>query len=320
MVANNRDLRLRTYIKRALRIASMPILIPITIRDRPKHVDHFPDLLSVVAIAKNEGEYIREWVEFYKTIGVSRIYLYDNDSPDNMKDRIADFIEEGFVVYTLFPGIAQQYDAYMDAISKYKYVTKYMAFVDCDEFLMPCDPNASLGATVDELFKKYGKGVGGITVNWKIYGPSGHKTKPTGLVLEEYTQRKVNDYPVNATIKTIANPRAILYIRHAHYPIYYAGYRNVNVEGKRIDGPYDFSALEHDPHILRLNHYYSKSHEEYLERRSRRVADRKEPMIRSREVLEQELVRLDSDTVYDDSGLPHARDVKRLEAKIRSDK
>lgn len=36
--------------------------------------------LAIVAIAKNEAEYIREWVVFHKIIGVSHIYLYNNDS------------------------------------------------------------------------------------------------------------------------------------------------------------------------------------------------------------------------------------------------
>lgn len=312
-------IRIKTCLKRTLRIMSMPILVPLTLMHRPKKTYGFPDTLSVVAIAKDEAPYIREWVEFYKVVGVSRIYLYDNGSTDGMRDRIADFIDSGFVVYTTFPGIARQYAAYMDAIARYKYQTRYMAFVDCDEFVMPCDLEKSLAEVVSALFDRYGKGVGGITVNWTVYGPSGHREQPDGLVLEEYLQREPNDYFPNACIKTIANPRAILKYQHAHYPIYYAGYRNVDVDGRRVDGAYDFSELNRDPHVLRLNHYYTKSYAEYLKRRSRRVADRQSPMIRPPEVLKRELAELDANTVYDDSGLVYAQRVKRLDARLHED-
>lgn len=301
-------------IKRLLRIASMPILIPVSIKHKPTKTDVFPDLLSIVAIAKDEAPYIREWVEFYKVVGVSRIYLYDNGSTDGMKNRIADYIDDGFVVYTPFPGVARQYAAYMDAIAQFKYQTKYMAFIDCDEFLMPCAPESRLDRLVDTLFDSFGKGIGGIAVNWRVYGPSGHETKPEGLVLKEYLRREPNSYHGNGCIKTIANPRVILKYQHAHYPIFYAGYRNVDVDGKRVDGAWNFRGMKEDPHTLRINHYYTKSREEFFDRRSRRVADREDPMIRSHEVLEQELEELEANTVYDGIGLTYAHMIREYDS------
>ena len=310
----NTKIQATTLIKRMLRIAAMPILIPISMKHRPTMVEHYPDMLSIVAIAKDEAPYIREWVEFYRIVGVSRIYLYDNGSTDGMKQRVADYIDSGFVVYTSVPGVARQYAAYMDAITRFKYTTKYMAFIDCDEFLMPCAPGNQLGELVDSLFGSFGRGVGGIAVNWRVYGPSGHEVRPDGLVLEEYLQREPNDYHGNGCIKTIANPRAILKYQHAHYPIYYAGYRNIDVDGHRVDGAWNFRETQEDPHTLRINHYYTKSYEEFLKRRSRRVADREDPMIRSREALLDELAALDAHTVYDGIGLVYAHMIHEYEA------
>ena len=315
MNTETRLIQVKTFMKRALRVASMPVLVPLTLVNRPKKTEGFADLLSVVAIAKDEAPYIREWVEFYRVVGVSRIYLYDNGSTDGMKERIADYIDDGFVVYTPFPGIARQYAAYMDAIERFKYQTKYMAFIDCDEFLMPCAPENRLDELVDTLFNSFGNGVGGIAVNWRVYGPSGHQKKPEGLVLEEYLQREPNAYHGNGCIKTIANPRAILKYRHAHYPIYYAGYRNIDVDGRRVDGAWNFRETQSDPHTLRINHYYTKSREEFLERRSRRVADREDPMIRSRETLLHELSVLDANTVYDGIGLVYAHMIHEYNAQ-----
>lgn len=51
-----------------------------------------PVKLAVVAIAKNESEYIAEWVAYHKAVGVERIFLFDNDSTDGMKNCIQQFI------------------------------------------------------------------------------------------------------------------------------------------------------------------------------------------------------------------------------------
>lgn len=60
--------------------------------------------LSITCIAKNEGKYIKEWVEYHLAQGVDCIYLYDNDSTDNMKAVLEPYILNGKVIYTELPG------------------------------------------------------------------------------------------------------------------------------------------------------------------------------------------------------------------------
>ena len=38
--------------------------------------------LAVCAIAKNEGPYFREWIEWHRKQGVEKFYIYDNESND----------------------------------------------------------------------------------------------------------------------------------------------------------------------------------------------------------------------------------------------
>ena len=45
----------------------------------------FAHEMGMVAIAKNEGPYIREWIEYHKLVGFTIFYIYDNDSTDNTK-------------------------------------------------------------------------------------------------------------------------------------------------------------------------------------------------------------------------------------------
>lgn len=43
---------------------------------------------SICAIFKNEGTYLREWIEYHLMIGFDHIFLYNNFSTDNYVDII----------------------------------------------------------------------------------------------------------------------------------------------------------------------------------------------------------------------------------------
>ena len=73
-----------------------------------------------VAIAKNEGPYIREWIEYHRQVGVQKFLIYDNESTDQMRTLLEPYIQKGLVDYTYFPGRAKQLDAYYDALKKYR--------------------------------------------------------------------------------------------------------------------------------------------------------------------------------------------------------
>lgn len=63
--------------------------------------------LAIVAIAKNEQDYIKEWVAFHKVIGFDKTILYDNNSTDNMVNEIKPYINDGYVIYNKIPGQKQ---------------------------------------------------------------------------------------------------------------------------------------------------------------------------------------------------------------------
>ncbi|MBR0061311.1 MAG: glycosyltransferase family 92 protein, partial [Selenomonadaceae bacterium] len=69
--------------------------------------------------------------------GVDHFYLYDNDSMDNQAEVAAPYVKAGLVDYFPYPGKAMQYAAYNDAVKRFKFQTRYMAFIDGDEFIYP---------------------------------------------------------------------------------------------------------------------------------------------------------------------------------------
>ena len=57
--------------------------------------------LAAVVIVKDEGPYLREWLEFHQLVGVEHIYIYDNGSSDDTEQVVWDFLRSGYV--TLIP-------------------------------------------------------------------------------------------------------------------------------------------------------------------------------------------------------------------------
>ncbi len=73
--------------------------------------DLFLHDLAVVAILKNEGPYLKEWLDYHLLAGVKHFYLYDNESPDNQAEVAKPYVEAGLVDYFPYPGKAMQYAA-----------------------------------------------------------------------------------------------------------------------------------------------------------------------------------------------------------------
>ena len=79
--------------------------------------------ILLCAIAKNENNYIREWVEWYKRLGFTKILLCDNNDVDGetFYESIPVYITSNFVEVLNYRGkTRQQIPAYRDA---YDYAT-----------------------------------------------------------------------------------------------------------------------------------------------------------------------------------------------------
>lgn len=104
--------------------------------------------IALCAIAKNENLYIREWVEWYKNLGISKIFLYDNNAIDGerFEDVISDYINNGYVevinvrgaekgcVYDT-TGLNLQPKCYIECYEQKVNDFDWICFFDIDEFL-----------------------------------------------------------------------------------------------------------------------------------------------------------------------------------------
>jgi len=253
---------------------------------------------GIVSIAKNEGLYLKEWIEYHRIIGCSVFYFYDNESNDNTYSILKPYIEKGIVYYTCIKGKAKQLEAYNDAIKKHRFDCRYMAFIDLDEYLF-MEREDSITQIADEILNKSPKGAAGIGLNWAIFGNSNFKIRPQGLITESYIYRSEEAFFTNQHIKTICNPRMVRNYISPHYPMYKLGAFSVSSDGrKRLWGWFN---REVNWANLRVNHYYCKSQEDYLHKIGRGLGDRlgdydtsKYDLYNRNEILDEGMIRYQS--------------------------
>lgn len=223
--------------------------------------------LIFVAIIKNEAPYLDEWIRFHHLLGVEKFIIYDNESTDNPLPILNPYIDKGWVEYMYWQGKAQQVVVYTDALNRYRKNTRYIGFVDLDEFVYPIKGN-NIKDFVHNTLLKYSQ-AGGVCIPWYNYGTSGIKTAPQGLVIENYLQRA--DYGFIVNVKTIGNPRLMKCCLNPHIPIWKYGTCNIDEWGRKNRGT---KALDNRiPSEIRINHYYTKSEEEYWNKIARGMAD-----------------------------------------------
>lgn len=229
------------------------------------HIRNVPgrEGLALVLIAKNEAPYIEEWINYHHKNGVSHFIIFDNDSTDNFHEVLKPYIESGLVSYHEIHGRARQFDAYTKAIVNYGDKFKYMGFIDADEFLLlrKSAGDINLYEFIDNFMKEHPK-AGGIIVNWCIFGSSGYETKPEGGLLENFIMRAKDDCEIHRSFKTICDPVKAICFRHVHYPLYRIGYQELYENGNLSNPVYP--EIHFDK--IRLNHYITKSHQEYIRR------------------------------------------------------
>jgi len=227
--------------------------------------------LSMCVVFMDKARYLREWVAFHSIFGFSKFYLYDQGSTDDWQSGLLDFIQEGLVVphdwyfEWLKPSIRHQSIGLWHCLMEYGRGSKWMAFIDVDEFLFIPRRNEEYPSIV-ELLKDF-EDFGGVMVDRVNFGPNGHIKRPPGLVIENYTKRIDNTASTTA-VKSIVQPKAVGWggCGGVHTFAMRKPYDNVDSlmrtrkDGCGIPG----KNITVDP--LRINHYFTKSAEDWEER------------------------------------------------------
>lgn len=214
--------------------------------------------LSICAIFRNEALYLKEWIEFHLLVGVEKFYLYNNRSDDNYLKVLWPYMKMGIVnlqEWNIDP--PAQIEAYRHCIDNYKNDSEWIAFIDIDEFIWSNKYNKITEAL--DTFPEYYNAVG---VNWLCFGSGDQQKYIDKPVIERFTWRKNQDIPANHYIKSIIRMSNGIF---TFYDAHYALIPTYSPNGKLINGSHN---TDHDYSILQINHYGSKSKEEWIKRQS----------------------------------------------------
>ncbi len=225
--------------------------------------------VCVCAIFKNEAQYLREWVEYNHLVGIDHFYLYNNNSEDDYQSVLRPYIESGLVTLLPWEKNHAQIECYRDGISRFKDETKWICFLDIDEFVVPvADDN------VQTFLKKFEKNRGSVICYWKMFCSSGKMNRDRlTLVTENF---KVCWPKMDSVGKCFYNTKFDIDFEDPKngllHHMMWTNYKGVlcppvNVDGKFI--LYNMHKVPSKKFPMQINHYFTKSYQEYKEKKAK---------------------------------------------------
>jgi hypothetical protein len=207
--------------------------------------------VALVCIAKNEDNYIQEWIEYNLKLGFDHIFIYKNNweyRNDNQSVTVIDF-----------PGNVKQLPAYNDFITKNIGIYDWAAFFDVDEFLVLKKHN-----NIKEFISDYNE-YDSIAINWVLFGDNGltEIRDNNYSLLERFTKRQVGvNHHIKVIVKVKNNVRFVL--PHNTNTLWISPEKIVG------NGPFNYRGSDE---IAQLNHYFCKTKEEFTEKINRGRSD-----------------------------------------------
>lgn len=132
--------------------------------------------------------------------------------------------------------------AYADWFRKHKNDTRWVAVIDLDEFIVPVHD-----MKIMDVLNKLPINTSQAVLHWFMFGSNGHITKPDGLVTESYTKRAKKQ---TWHYKSIVNPR-LVFSTGCHEQVVAKRTKQMPIK------------------VIRINHYFCKSWEEFSKRAGR---------------------------------------------------
>tara|TARA_Y100001970_G_scaffold186363_1_gene226662 strand:+ start:6551 stop:7531 length:981 start_codon:yes stop_codon:yes gene_type:complete len=206
------------------------------------------------SIFKNERPFIKEWLDWHLFCleGVNHIYLYQNGDDARTREIIKPYIDRGLVTLVKYNHIRKegkglyikpQHLCKNHCVDNYGKEYKWILHIDIDEFLVPTYGDNN----INKLFELYGD-KDHIAIKRVNFGSNNYK-KHQESVLLSYTKREKK----YSSIKSIAKTNNIKDILQKSCHKWEMNTNNRSTCKNKY---------------FQLNHYYTKSLEDYLKRDS----------------------------------------------------
>jgi hypothetical protein len=210
----------------------------------------------IVCIAKNEHNYIVEFVKYHLALGFKRIYLYDNEDVVTYEGLLSKYKDNIEFIHLPFNNYdkAVQFVALDDFVRRYLWSTNitHVAHIDIDEFLV-----VKKHANICDFINQYIVGdCQGIGMTWRFFGSSGRTEETNDPVTMRFTMCQKEGHP---NIKTLFKRDNFISWGCPHDVKFSSGYTK-STNNTIINGAFNYNI---DLSIIQLNHYKSKTFPEF---------------------------------------------------------
>ena len=217
--------------------------------------------LTLIAVIRDQEHYVKEWLAFHRIVGVERFVIILHRCTDATEKciRKLPFVDDIHVHQVNDMGNPSiQMGAYHWAVRNYGHASKWLLFVDSDEFFF--------GTTEDHLpsiLERYEEH-GGLAAHWLNFGHSNQTLRPEGLSIEAFTKRMGGTGWINRVIKCAVRTDRLLAIVSPHRQL------TVRPIVREYFDPLDASDFSTNKpatwDIVRCNHYHTRSMEDWVGR------------------------------------------------------
>lgn len=204
---------------------------------------------ALVCIAKNEDEYILEWINYHQKLGFDKIFIYENDWRCDLNSDIITKIP--------LDGKQQQVIAYNHFISQFYKKYDWAAFLDVDEFLV-----LKKHTNIRDFINEYSE-FPAIGINWAIFGNNNHTSITDNYsVIQRFTKRQNGvDKHIKVIVKLDSHVRMIIHNTNSFC---------VDTNKNKIKGPFNHNGSDD---VAQINHYFCKTKPEFMLKINRGKAD-----------------------------------------------
>ncbi|MBI9044051.1 MAG: glycosyltransferase family 92 protein [Anaerolineaceae bacterium] len=230
------------------------------------------DTIALCLIARDEAEYLVEWIDYHILIGVERFYIYDNESKIPIRQTLATYIETDWVHVQEIEGHSQQLYVYDHCLKHFGKDTKWIGFIDADEFIVLKDT-----LNIKDFLSRYEK-FGGLAISSLFFGSNGAKRKPKEGQIKAFTYRTAGYFHENRLVKSIVQPSKVEFPDSPHGFTYKSGYYCVNEAGFVVASQMIPNSIK----SIQLNHYICRSEEDLNEKMNRGVGGAGRPYLLDR--------------------------------------
>lgn len=219
---------------------------------------------AICLLIKDENEYINEWLEWHIDAGFDHFYIYDNGSKISIKDSVL----EQYLPYCTFIDYSSGYkslqlDCYNHALRTYGPETKWLAFIDTDEFIRTIN-----GQKINDFLQDFEE-FDGLYIRWVMYNANGQLRKDSRPQRERFTQVSTYDRwkPCG---KSMIQPSKVKRMG-THFPVGTMGQYHI-VDGCKKHMRNALTPFSKEDKIV-IDHYFTRSLEEWMEKAERGSCD-----------------------------------------------